>query len=111
MNGLYVLDSKDKTICNLNTKRARLNDLNPTFIWHCRLGHINEKLIKRLHNDGLLSIDLQFLEWRALVVSGMEITAKERYIKQLSVLFLTMNFDCYPVESHLIEKLSTYVTS
>jgi hypothetical protein len=21
-----------------------------------------------------------------------------------------MNFDCYPVESHLIEKLSTYVT-
>jgi hypothetical protein len=32
-----------------------LNDLNPTFIWHCRLGHINEKCIERLHKDGLLS--------------------------------------------------------
>jgi hypothetical protein len=37
------------------SKRARLNDLYPTFIWHCRLGHINEKHIERLHKDGLLS--------------------------------------------------------
>jgi hypothetical protein len=29
--------------------------MNPTFIWHCRLGHINEKRIERLHKDGLLS--------------------------------------------------------
>jgi transposase InsO family protein len=29
--------------------------LNPTFIWHCCLGHINEKRIERLHKDGLLS--------------------------------------------------------
>jgi hypothetical protein len=55
VNGLYVLDLDDKFICNINTKRARLNDLNPTFIWHCRLGHINEKRIERLHKDGLLS--------------------------------------------------------
>jgi hypothetical protein len=29
--------------------------LNPIFIWHCLLGHINEKHIERLHKDGLLS--------------------------------------------------------
>jgi hypothetical protein len=29
--------------------------LNSTFIWHCRLGHINEKRIERLHKDGLLN--------------------------------------------------------
>jgi hypothetical protein len=29
--------------------------LNPTFIWHCRLGHINEKRIERFHKDGLLN--------------------------------------------------------
>jgi hypothetical protein len=29
--------------------------MNPTFIWHCRLGHINEKRLERLHKDGLLS--------------------------------------------------------
>jgi hypothetical protein len=41
--------------CNINTKRLRPNDLNPTFIWHCRLDHINEKHIEKLHKDGLLS--------------------------------------------------------
>jgi hypothetical protein len=55
VNGLYVLDLEDKSICNINAKRARLNDLNPTFIWHCRLGIINEKRNGRFHMDGLLS--------------------------------------------------------
>jgi hypothetical protein len=55
VNGLYVLDLEDKSICNINTMRLRPNDLNPTFIWHCRLGHINEKRIEQLHKDGLLS--------------------------------------------------------
>jgi hypothetical protein len=32
-----------------------LNDLNPTFIWDCHVGHIDEKRIERLHKDGLLS--------------------------------------------------------
>jgi hypothetical protein len=32
VNGLYVLDLEDKFVCNINMKRARLNDLNPTFI-------------------------------------------------------------------------------
>jgi hypothetical protein len=55
VNGLYVLDLEDKSVCNINTKMAQLNDLNPIFIWHYRLGHINEKCIERLHKDGLLS--------------------------------------------------------
>jgi hypothetical protein len=55
VNGLYVLDLEDKSVYNINDKWARLNDLNPTFIWHCRLGHINEKRIERPHKDGLLS--------------------------------------------------------
>jgi hypothetical protein len=55
VNGLYVLDHEDKSVCNIKAKRARLNDLNLTFIWYCHLGHINEKRIERLHKDGLLS--------------------------------------------------------
>jgi hypothetical protein len=55
LNGLYILDLEDKFVCNINMKRARLDDLNPTFIWHCHLGHINEKRIERLHKDGLFS--------------------------------------------------------
>jgi hypothetical protein len=55
VNGSYVLDLEDKSVCKINAKRARLNDLNPIFIWYYRLGHINEKHIERLHKDGLLS--------------------------------------------------------
>jgi hypothetical protein len=63
VKGLYVIDSENKTVCNVSTKRARPNDLNPTFIWRCRLGHINEKRNKRLHNDGFLnSFDFESLD-------------------------------------------------
>jgi hypothetical protein len=55
VNGLYVLDLEDKSVCNINTKMARLNNLNQTFIWYCRLGHINEKRIDRLNNNRFLS--------------------------------------------------------
>ncbi|WVZ94596.1 hypothetical protein U9M48_040469 [Paspalum notatum var. saurae] len=37
-----------------DTKKTKLNDLKPSFLWHCRLGHINEKRIMKLHKDGLL---------------------------------------------------------
>lgn len=55
LNGLYVLDLEDKVFYNINAKRLLSNDLNLTFIWHCRLGHINEKRVQQLHKDGLLS--------------------------------------------------------
>jgi hypothetical protein len=55
LNELYVLDLDDKFVCNINMKSARLNNLNLTFIWYYRLGHINEKHIEKLHKDGLLN--------------------------------------------------------
>jgi hypothetical protein len=55
VNRLYVLDLEDKSVCNINMRKAQLNDLNPTFIWYCCLGHIKAKHIERLHMDGLLS--------------------------------------------------------
>ena len=41
VNGLFVLNLDDSPICNINAKRPRLADLNPTYMWHCRLGHIS----------------------------------------------------------------------
>ena len=43
------------SLYNVNTKRFKADDLNQTLIWHCRLGHINEKRISTLHKCGLLS--------------------------------------------------------
>ncbi|KAK2421692.1 secreted RxLR effector protein [Trifolium repens] len=52
-NGLYVLDL-ETSVYNINTKRMKPNELNPSYLWHCRLGHINERRITKLHKDGLL---------------------------------------------------------
>nr|ABA97705.1 retrotransposon protein, putative, Ty1-copia subclass [Oryza sativa Japonica Group] len=50
-------------VYNINAKRQRPNDLNPTFSWHCRLGHINEKRMEKLYRDGLLhSFDFESFE-------------------------------------------------
>ena len=60
-NGLYILDlNNQKSIYNVDSKRVKTNELNPAYIWHCRLGHANEKRISRLHRDGALgSFDLE----------------------------------------------------
>ena len=54
VNGLYILDLQ-VLIYNVITKKAKINDLNPTLLWHWRLGHINEKRMLKLHKDGVLS--------------------------------------------------------
>ena len=56
-NGLYVLDFDhvyNESIYNVNAKRIKPKVDNRTFFWHCRLGHVNEKRIARLHKDGML---------------------------------------------------------
>ena len=58
MNGLYIVNIKDtneKSIYNINAKKFKSNDLNTTYIWHCRLGYVNEKRISTLHKDRILN--------------------------------------------------------
>jgi hypothetical protein len=56
VNGLFILNLDDAPICNISAKRPRPNDLSPTYMWHCRLGHISENHMKKLHSDGLLTL-------------------------------------------------------
>ena len=37
-------------------KRPRQDDVNDTYLWHCRLGHINKNRITRLVKEGLLDL-------------------------------------------------------
>ncbi|KAK8535581.1 hypothetical protein V6N12_057097 [Hibiscus sabdariffa] len=53
INGLYILN-QENMIFNINTKKLKTNDSNQTYLWHCRLGHISERRISKLHRDGLL---------------------------------------------------------
>jgi len=63
VNELFILNHDGAPICNVSAKKPRLNELSPTYFWHCHLGHISENRMKRLHDDGLLtSFDFESYE-------------------------------------------------
>ncbi|GJS90792.1 zinc finger, CCHC-type containing protein [Tanacetum coccineum] len=68
-----VMSSSNTNECSMyavTNKRAKLN-LDSALLWHCRLGHINKKRIKKLQHDGLLdSIDIKTLEKCVACMSG-----------------------------------------
>ena len=49
-NEIYVLDL-EMLVYNIDTKRIKLNELNLTYLWYYRLGHINEKHVYELHKN------------------------------------------------------------
>src|SRR5664279_1971482 len=62
VNGLFLLylDISTSHIHNIDAKRCKTNNDNTTYLWHCRLGHIGVKRMKKLHSDGLLeSLDFE----------------------------------------------------
>ena len=62
-NGLLDLDRSDTHIHNIEAKRCKVNNDSATYLWHCRLGHIGVKRMKKLHADGLLeSLDYVSLD-------------------------------------------------
>ena len=50
-NGIYLLDQSSQ-ILNLHTKRLKTDNIKPSFLWHCRLCHISEKRLSKLHKFG-----------------------------------------------------------
>ena len=62
-NGLYVLDLNNKYIPNIETKKAKHSNQNQTYLWHCRLVHVNKTCITKLQRDGILDpFDFQSFE-------------------------------------------------
>ena len=53
-NGSLDLDHSDTHIHNIEAKRCKVNNDSATYLWHCRLGHIRVKRMKKLHADRLL---------------------------------------------------------
>ncbi|KAD5802565.1 hypothetical protein E3N88_13925 [Mikania micrantha] len=57
LNGIYELvhDNalNDTSLYQATTKKLKM-DLSETYLWHCRLGHINKKRIETLQVNGLL---------------------------------------------------------
>ena len=54
INGLLNLDRSDTHIHNIDAKRYKVDNDSATYLWHCRLGHIGVKRMKKLLADGIL---------------------------------------------------------
>ena len=52
-NGLLLmnLERSDTHIHSVDAKRCKVDNDSPTYFWHCRLGHIGVKRMKKLHSD------------------------------------------------------------
>ena len=60
INGLLNFNRSDTHIHNIEAKRCKVNNDSATYLWHCRLGHIGVKCMKKLHADRLLeSLDYE----------------------------------------------------
>ncbi|GKD43871.1 retrotransposon protein, putative, ty1-copia subclass [Tanacetum coccineum] len=65
----YMLKMK-AYLDQMDNKKTKRN-LDSTFLWHCRLGHINKKRIVKLKHDGLLeSIDDESFDVCVSCISG-----------------------------------------
>nr|GEV26433.1 retrotransposon protein, putative, Ty1-copia subclass [Tanacetum cinerariifolium] len=85
-DGLFKIDLSnyyinESSIYAVSNKRAKL-DLDSALLWHCHLGHISKKRIKKLQHDGLLdSTDLRAFEKYVSCMSGK--MARKPYTHQV----------------------------
>ena len=61
---LLNLDTSDTHIHNIDAKKCKVDNDSATYLWHCCLGHIGVKRMKKLHvesSSGSLAPGLQHL--------------------------------------------------
>ena len=101
-SGLFLLnlDSSDTHIHNIEAKRCKVNNCSTTYLWHCPLGHIGVKRMKKLHADGLLeSLDFDSLDTCEPCLMGkMTKTPFSGTMERANVLFEIIHTDvCGPM--------------
>jgi hypothetical protein len=111
VNGLFVLNIDDSPICNISAKRSRPNDLSPTYIWHFRLGHISEKRMKKLHNDGLLTSFESYETCEACLLGKMTKMPFSGFLERASDLLELIHTDaCRPMSTTAIGGYQYFIT-
>ncbi|GJU77668.1 retrotransposon protein, putative, ty1-copia subclass [Tanacetum coccineum] len=90
-DGIFEIDlsnsyANDSSIYIVSNKRAKLN-LDSALLWHCHLGHISKKCIKKLQHEGLLnSTDLRAFEKCISYHMYLYIDAEEHELRDLGKL-------------------------
>ena len=107
-NGLLDLDRSDTHFHNIEAKRCKVNNDSATYLWHCRLGHIGVKRMKKLHADGFLeSLDYESLDaCEPCLMGKMTKTPFSRTMEQPTDLLEIIHTDvCNPMS---VEARGTY---
>ena len=100
INGLLNLNRSDTHINNIDAKRCKVDNDSATYLWHCRLGHIGVKRMKKLHADGLLeSLDYESFDACEPCLMGKMIkTLFSRTMEQATDLLQIIHTDvCGPM--------------
>ncbi|GJR05527.1 retrotransposon protein, putative, ty1-copia subclass [Tanacetum coccineum] len=111
IQGLRGYRKLNKGALDLNKKTK--HNLDSTFLWHCRLGHINKKHIAKLQHDGLLaSIDDESFDVCVSCISGKMARkpftfASERVDDLLGIIHSDV---CRPFRTTSKEGANYYVT-
>nr|GEV71101.1 retrotransposon protein, putative, Ty1-copia subclass [Tanacetum cinerariifolium] len=115
VNSIYEIDMRNSTLpifnsmYSISNKRTKSN-LDSTYLWHCRLAHINKKRIEKLQHDGLLkSMDNELFDQCVSCISGKmkrkPFSYKTEKVKD--VLGLIHADDCGPLR-HVSKKGASY---
>jgi hypothetical protein len=101
-DGLYILDlnCNETHINSVDTKRCKLSDDNAIYMWHCHLGHVGVKRMKKLHKDGLLeSLDFDsFDTCEPCLMGKMTRTPFTGFVERATDLLGIINTDvCGPM--------------
>ncbi|GJT32876.1 retrotransposon protein, putative, ty1-copia subclass [Tanacetum coccineum] len=97
MHVLYPNVSSIYNVSNKRTKRA----LESTYLWHCRLGHINKKRIQKLQRDGILqpSDDECFEKYKSCISGKMACNPFTHQTERAKELLGLIHTDvCGPLE-------------
>nr|GEW64974.1 retrotransposon protein, putative, Ty1-copia subclass [Tanacetum cinerariifolium] len=100
-DGIFEIDlsnsyENDSSMYAISNKRAKI-DLDFALLWHCCLGQISKKRIKKLQDDGLLnSTDLRAFEKYVSFMSGkMERKSYTHQVKRDKDLLALIHTDVY----------------
>ena len=53
-NEIHILDMSNPILTVHDNKRHKKDNLKSSYLWHCRLGHISERRMTKLHKEGSL---------------------------------------------------------
>ena len=98
-HGIYLL-SQPVNIMYTSNKHSKIDNISETYLWHCRLGHVNKNRIDRLTKEDILKInDYELLPICEFCLLGKKIKSlfKKKDERASDILGLVHSDVCGPM--------------